>query len=113
MATFASSSGGNGVLTERPCRARSPSGGVWSLAVARAAGAARSPSAGSGALFSLRGLLFRGLCLAEVLLLLAAVMLTHPRLDLRARQHSARLRDGLLAVQPLGLDPIEPRRLDR
>src|SRR6478609_4832764 len=41
------------------------------------------------------------------------VMLMHPLLDLVGAQLSIGLDDGALAMQPLRLDRVQPRRLDR
>src|SRR5690242_17136383 len=51
--------------------------------------------------------------LCEWLVRLAAVVFMDPLLDLRGGQLPLRLDDGALAVEPLRLDRVQPRRLDR
>src|SRR5262249_59524088 len=75
-------------------------------------GTTARPSAGSGDLFSIPRFL-RGIGLLDEIALLTAVVLTDARLDLLRVQRAVRLGDGLLAVQPLRLDGVQPRRLAR
>src|SRR3954465_10189102 len=51
--------------------------------------------------------------LCEAIQSVAVIVAADPLLDLRRRQLTLRLDDGTLAVDPLRLDRVEPRRLHR